>query len=663
MPMDFNRIITELCWRLEDGTPDFNNPEHLQELRVVLTMHKWDAPAINELIETLTEERTYVDNSQNRSLGRVGKPWGSSPGDSPKKSKDEPEDGKAEKEPKDDTSKNIDAKSAAEIIGDPNTGDNIDQLNMLEHGYDGFEDATGTKPALGNAGSAFNEIVSGQGVKMLHNNPELSEEELALAMYESFGETTLGKEQSKSSKTGKTPAGLDPKAYSKCVIAARSARAKFDRTNTRVEALNESGNFGKPGKPQTFYGTKKSLEAQAKAIDNASKVILPDGTEIDPEDAKSFVMLGGGGANPSDTATFISDENGVLMLQFHSDKSSPADIQDNSTLKAESDKLRSRIANNKRLTKSQRNKALKLIDRYNAKIEELEESYNDQTIPVAKNLENYPADEVAKIIDSGSDMGDPTKSTLKKNMSAALFGTKGLKARYKKFLPEGADPENLTTAQQYEMVRKMVASGGGNNYDVKVITKVGATIQNQKGDDAPDGIDVKKNLSNQRQEAVESIRERRTELNKVDPGPPPLGDAQELSSTISGFHLKVLDDIPYDSNDPEEAKRHQAIMNGSFDVNMGGVIVNKKVLEQALGVKNLDDFKKRFRLNEEEYLTKDDKGNVTGKRVFTFIINMEDDSQLPLGFKTYRSKTGSTGKSGTTLQFSPEFQDRLVAAQ
>ena len=106
MPMDFNRIITELCWRLEDGTPDFNNPEHLQELRVVLTMNKWTTPAINELIETLTEERTYVDNSQNRGLGRVGKPYGSSPGDSPKKSKDKPEKEK-EDVPKADDEKSI----------------------------------------------------------------------------------------------------------------------------------------------------------------------------------------------------------------------------------------------------------------------------------------------------------------------------------------------------------------------------------------------------------------------------------------------------------------------------------------------------------------------------------------------------------------------------
>jgi len=100
MPMDFNKIITELCWRLEDGTPDFNNPEHLQELRVVLTMHKWDAPAINELIETLTEEKLYVNNAENRRRGRVGKKWGSSPGDAPKKSSGGSEDDKPEKEPK-----------------------------------------------------------------------------------------------------------------------------------------------------------------------------------------------------------------------------------------------------------------------------------------------------------------------------------------------------------------------------------------------------------------------------------------------------------------------------------------------------------------------------------------------------------------------------------
>jgi hypothetical protein len=114
--MNFNKIITELCWRLENGTPDFKNPEHLQELKVVLIMHKWTTPAINELIETLTEEQLYVNNAENRRRGRVGKPWGSSPGDAPKKTKDEPEDGKAEKEPEKDSKKGTPQITKKEII-------------------------------------------------------------------------------------------------------------------------------------------------------------------------------------------------------------------------------------------------------------------------------------------------------------------------------------------------------------------------------------------------------------------------------------------------------------------------------------------------------------------------------------------------------------------
>ena len=54
MPMDFNKIITELCWRLEDGTPDFNNPEHINELRMVLVRNGTDPKIIKSIIKNLT---------------------------------------------------------------------------------------------------------------------------------------------------------------------------------------------------------------------------------------------------------------------------------------------------------------------------------------------------------------------------------------------------------------------------------------------------------------------------------------------------------------------------------------------------------------------------------------------------------------------------------
>ena len=62
---------------------------------------------------------------------------------------------------------------------------------MLEHGYDGIEKALGKKTAPGGSGSAFNEIVSGQGVEILEEE-DLSEEELAERLFDQFGDSTLG---------------------------------------------------------------------------------------------------------------------------------------------------------------------------------------------------------------------------------------------------------------------------------------------------------------------------------------------------------------------------------------------------------------------------------------------------------------------------------------
>ena len=95
------------------------------------------------------------------------------------------------------------------------------------------------------------------------------------------------------------------------------------------------GKFGKPQSPVTYYGATQSITAQVSAVDNANRVLLPSGVEISKDDANKFIKMGGGGANPSDTATFVSDDKGNLMLQFHSDKTSTADIQGSKTVSAE----------------------------------------------------------------------------------------------------------------------------------------------------------------------------------------------------------------------------------------------------------------------------------------------------------------------------------------
>ena len=69
-----------------------------------------------------------------------------------------------------------------------------------------LEDALGKKPAPGNPGSAFNEIVSGEGIHMLDEDSNMSEQELAQKMFDQFGGSGLGLEQTQAS-------GIPKEAY------------------------------------------------------------------------------------------------------------------------------------------------------------------------------------------------------------------------------------------------------------------------------------------------------------------------------------------------------------------------------------------------------------------------------------------------------------------
>ena len=58
-----------------------------------------------------------------------------------------------------------------------------------------------------------------------------------------------------------------------------------------------------------------------------------------------MIKAGGGGDNPSDTATFIEDKNGNLIVACQSDKMSTGDIQANSTISQEITEMKSVIEN------------------------------------------------------------------------------------------------------------------------------------------------------------------------------------------------------------------------------------------------------------------------------------------------------------------------------
>ena len=540
-------------------------------------------------------------------------------------------------------------KSKSMVYGEAGEGDTDVKNNMFKYGFSGYQKGTGKRPAPGSAGSAFNEIASGEGIHMLGENPNLSEEELTRKMYESYKDTALGKEQSKSSGVGKTPSDIEnDKLWSKCVISARSAKTKYKTTQSRVTSLQEAGKMGTVDKIHTYYGADESLTAQVLTINNANKVLLPNGTEVSKEDAVKFVKAGGGGMNPSDTATFASDTNGNLLIQFHSDKTSTADIQDNSTLAQEGTNYKKTIDKLDGISDTDRGVAKDIVDEYSNKMKSIEENYNNQTSKIAQRLVTLPASTQLDFIKND-------KGTLNKNIEEALYGKDGKpKSQYRDYLPSDSNSENTSLETKYKAILQLVSDGKGKVGDVKVVAKVGLGLQSM--DSSIDGIDVKRLISEERAEVVNLQRERIEKLNTtanidVDGVSVPLGRMMEAEETIRGFHLTLMDYPPKDYVDGEPS----SMVGSSLDINMGGTTVTGDVLRGCIGVSNTTEFKQKFRLKEAEELVTDKEGNVTGKTVFVYAVDNKG-VEIELGKKSYRSKAGATGKTNNTFTYSTQMQ-------
>lgn len=190
----------------------------------------------------------------------------------------------------------------------------------------------------------------------------------------------------------------------------------------------------------------------------------------------------------------------------------------------------------------------------------------------------------------------------------------------------------------------------------------------QKKDPSIEGIDVKKLISSQRKEVVNLQRERVNKLNEeiveIDGVEVPLGTLMEAEETIRGFHLTLMDYPPkkYEEGNPG------SMVGSALDVNMGGNIVTGETLRKCTGVENTTEMKKKFKLREPEgkdkygrdarftYDSKELDANITGKKVFVYVVD-EGGNEIEMGYKTYRSKAGATGKTNNTMTYSADMQN------
>ena len=571
------------------------------------------------------------------------------------------------------------------------TGDSDVKNKMMDVGYGGFEKETGGKPAPGGPGSAFNEIVSGELALILEKFPDMTEDELADYSHKRFGNTALGREQKETKTLAKNPdlekrrnaaagTGSHTKpqfpaqhkqvekergTYSKSRVAAASAIQKHKATQQRIKNLQSNKLFGTETKTHPFYGASVSIDSQVDMVTNANgNVYLPDGTGVDKDDLIRFIKAGGGGMNPSDTATFVTDENGNLLVQFHSDKTKTSDIQDNSTLAFEEVNYNSYIEKSS-LSDEDKVKCKEINKDYSARMSAIEAKYNDQSVPIANKLLQLDKNKISKILDED-------EGTMVQNVNDALYGETARKKgaftkinkKWNKYLPKGVKPEDLTNLQKTEMLYKYANDDGKLTAAlVKSITKVGLQYKEENPDTI--GLDVNKILSSQRKEVVEMQREKIRTMNSfttdVDGVSVGAGTLMEAEENIRGFHLTLMDYPPkeYTKGDPS------SITGTSLDINMGGVVVNGEVLRGCLGVENTTEFKQKFKLVEEEKLTYDSKdkdedgnytGNVTGKKVFTYVVDGKG-GRKEIGFKSYRSKEGASGKTNNTMTYSTEMQN------
>ena len=193
MKNKWDKILLELSYRVSSGIPDLTNEQHLMKLWDILKEHKWNIDARVELLKNLNELdfknkaalAAYAAKHKIRptTVVNVAGKKSTAGEELPDLKDDEPEP-KVEKnqnqerwdEVKESEQSNVKFKiEKGNVIGDIDSGDNKVKQDMLTHGFRGYNEATGKKPAKGSAGSAFQEIVSGQGVKMLFNENKTSE--------------------------------------------------------------------------------------------------------------------------------------------------------------------------------------------------------------------------------------------------------------------------------------------------------------------------------------------------------------------------------------------------------------------------------------------------------------------------------------------------------
>ena len=675
--INFDDILIEWGYRVHNGQPNPKDTTHLYHLSQILYENGWPYQVVEGLIQNLLEQETQfkgrTKDGQLRyyktkdALDKALEKGTVEPVEVPDKKKDEPKGDKVDK-PSDfergtDQNKGVSADFTRGDVQNKNevsSGADSKIKNLaLQYGYKVVEDDDGNvvfKPAPGNAGSMLNEIISGEVTDIITKNPDLTDEQIIEQLEDRFGESelfrqNLGSKPAGDLKTGDVPEGKNRGLYSKLLIATRSGRRKHKKAMRKAE----ENNFKNP-EVSNYYGHSDSFDAMVQDI-QGKEVIGPDGTPINQTEAEDLIRSGGGGDNPSDTATLVFDEdsNRVIML-FHSDKDSTSAIVAQSSAKAEAE------ANEKQIDELVKEGTIteEQAEAIKGQNKELVEDLNDiekelkplMVAPAKHFKDNVSTKEALNSVLTDTDPDGNKDGNKTSTKFKDLKGKKGnVKPPVDKYLPDGV--ENPTDEQLLEAFLDFMGDPDKEKEptqsNLDLMERLNRRFVDKGAPDVDGQLEEIRNRTIERQERfMDEMDDIKMDVDGKEVG---IGTFLEGNTAWKQFHLEA-------TNSESDKGVHK--YPGMFETNHAGNSVDGETLQGCFKgkVKNKNDFIKRLEVGEttaQKGRTGTQKGRTTGSKRIVYAITAEGE-KIEVGVKVARTKTGKLGKLQTVYEWSDDMK-------
>ena len=367
-----------------------------------------------------------------------------------------------------------------------------------------------------------------------------------------------------------------------------------DNPRTREELIDSLISIAKKHHKQDPKGPYAKFASGSKSSPNVDVAAIESevGNIIDDNNVKQFVELlayaGGGGANPSDTATFARSESGNLMVLFHSDKMSTEDQQANSTLGQEARRQEAylnELIKSDQLDDEQKEQAQAALDEFVEVFERTSEADDsvDMAPAILKMMKN-PKKKEALIAG--------LQRTAEENPNRILIvpqqpgeSSKDFKERKAAFLKK--TPEEQRSPEQIAAFLKHFAKPIGDPPEGRSPAtgdqgKFFQKLKGHLGNDSPlsneemEKIDSTAIGAERTKEVVGAIQARLAALDEITTKDGiPVGQYIETKNIIDKLHLYAMDD-------PSSL----AYQSGMCATVIGNDVVNREVLRDVFGVES-----------------------------------------------------------------------------